>query len=92
MLLGMGNITELMGPSHCLSSPMMKLVEVYSYLEITRAISYGTDSVLPLWISPRNTRDRLADKMDQSMDFMRRGAALNQRYVFSYYHYPECQG
>jgi hypothetical protein len=83
MLLGMGNIAELMGPANCLSSPMTKLLEVYRYLEITRAISYGTDSVLPQWASRRHTSDMPADRMDQSMEFMLRGAALNQRYFFS---------
>lgn len=86
MLLGMGNIAELMGPANCLGSPMLKLVEVYRYLEITRAISYGTDSVLPRWASPRHASDMPADKMDQSMEFMLRGAALNQRCVFSCFH------
>lgn len=71
MVVGMGKLVPLLAPSRRLSPVTQKLLGVHRYLEVSRAILYGTDTVF----SGEASQDDFSESlllMQQSANFFHR--------------------
>lgn len=81
MVFGMSKVIQSM-PTTAKQSPLSrKLIEVHRYLEITRTISYGTDTDLSVDEPPFPLTNRNVGVIESSLQFMLRCARVVQQYV-----------
>ena len=81
MIHGMGKIIQLTGPVERGSAPpSAKLLDVYRYLEATRAVSYGTSSTLTSTRGVTGSSESTIT-MQESVGLMLRTAEFSQEYV-----------